>query len=115
MKLYCDGSTTKVCYKFETCEPIIINLNRKVTNNEGEYQAIIYALGAALRLRWKELLVLSDSQLIVNQLNRAYKIKKPHLKKLAENVLKLGRQFDKIEFKWIRRTENLAGIALEEN
>lgn len=115
MRLWTDGSTTRVCYKFEDYEPIIINLLKKMTSNEGEYQAIIYALEAAIRLRWKDITVLSDSQLVVRQLNGKYAIKKKHLAKLAAQVWKLRQQLDSVEFCWIKRDKNEAGIALEEN
>lgn len=113
MRLFCDGSTTKVCYVFEGYQPIILELPKKVTNNEGEYLATIKGLEAALRLHWKDLLVLSDSQLVVRQLNKKYLVKKPHLQKLAIQVWHLAKQFNSIEFKWIKRDKNEAGIALE--
>lgn len=113
MKLYCDGALNRICYVFEGHQPIIIDLPKKVTNNTAEYLAIIYALEAALRLRWKDLVVFSDSQLVIRQLNKKYVIKKEHLQKLANQVWHLAKQLDSVEFKWIRRTENLAGIALE--
>ena len=111
--VFCDGSLSSICYVFETCKPIIIKLDKKVTTNEAEYLAICYALEAAIRLRWKDLTVLSDSQLIVNQLNGDYKIKKPHLLKLAQEVHRLVLKFNHITFTWLPRESNLAGIALE--
>lgn len=114
IKLYVDGSQNRICYVFEDCKPIIISLPKKITTNEGEYQAIIYGLEAALRLRWRDLLVISDSQLIIRQLNKKYLVKKKHLQKLATQVWHLAKQFSSIEFKWIKRGKNLAGIALEE-
>lgn len=113
-KVFVDGALTRICYVFEGCQPIIISLPKKVTNNTAEYLSIIYALEAALRLRWRDILVISDSQLIVRQLNKKYLVKKKHLQKLAVQVWHLAKQFNSIEFKWLPRKENLAGVALEE-
>lgn len=115
IKLYCDGGETKVCYQFEGYEPIIISLPSKATNNTAEYLAVTKGLEAAIRLHWKDLLVLSDSQLIVRQLSGEYKVKKKHLANLNARVKSLVRQLDSVEFEWINREKNLAGIALEED
>jgi len=113
MKLYCDGALNRICYVFEGHQPIILELPKKVTNNMAEYIAIVKGLEAAIRLRWKDITIISDSQLVVRQLNSEYAIKKEHLGKLAAQVWKLALQLDKVEFKWVKRDMNLAGIALE--
>lgn len=114
MRLYCDGALSRICYKYEDCQPIIIDLLNEVTNNTSEYLAIIVGLESAIRMRRKDITILSDSQLVVRQLNCKYTIKKKHLAKLAAQVWKLAQHLDKVEFKWIKREKNLAGIALEE-
>ncbi len=112
MKLYTDASQTQICYLFEGCQAIIIDLPKKATVNEAEYLAIIAGLEAVIRLRWKDITVLSDSQLAVNQLNARAKTKKLHLKTLRTTVLSLARTIGQVEFKWVERETNLAGIDL---
>jgi len=113
MKLYCDGALTRICYKYEDCQPIILDLPKPVTNNVGEYLAIIAGLESAIRMHRRVITVLSDSQLVVRQLNKEYKIKKPHLALLAQKVMRLAGQLNDVKFEWICREKNEAGIALE--
>jgi len=113
VNLYCDGGLDKVCYVFEDCAPVVIDLPSETTNNTSEYLAVIRGLEAALRLHWKDLTVLSDSQLVVRQLSGEYKIKKPHLAKLNTKVKALAKEFNTLEFCWIPREKNLAGIELD--
>jgi len=123
MKLYCDGSLIRICYQFEDCSPIIIDLPTPVTNNTAEYLSVLEGLGAALRLNRKDIDVYMDSELVVNQVNtllgrelrmgKQYQIKKPHLLKLAQEVHRLVLKFNYITFTWLPRESNLAGFALE--
>lgn len=70
-----DGSGSGyIGYVFEGAYPVITNSDRLVTGNEAEYMAVEFALKALLgtgKRGWK---ILSDSQLVVNQLNGNWKI-----------------------------------------
>lgn len=76
------------------------------TNNEAEYNALILALSYLKEIRAKHVLVRSDSNLLVNQLNGNYKVKKPELRLLFLKAIELMRAFDQIEFEHISRNEN---------
>lgn len=82
------------------------------TNNYAEYMAVILALKKAKALLGKtkakqaEIEVRMDSELIVRQLARKYKVLEPDLKPLFVDVLNLIMDFKKIEFKHIPREEN---------
>lgn len=83
------------------------------TNNQAEYLAAIRALKEA---KGSELLLLSDSQLLVRQLKGEYKVKDKELQKLKKEFDNLKKN-RKIEIKWIPRERNkladkLAGAAV---
>ena len=62
----------------------------KATNNQAEYKALILALELAKKLGAEEVDCFLDSQLIVNQLNRKYKIKDHQLGSLFIKVWNLS-------------------------
>ncbi len=52
------------------------------TNNYAEYSGLLAALNYALRHGFKALKVVSDSELMVKQVNGEYKVSSPTLKEL---------------------------------
>jgi ribonuclease HI len=86
----------------------------KMTNNQAEYNALIAALKKLKKLHHSEskdsnplIIVHSDSELVVKQLNGQYKVKEPELKRLNGQVRELIQAIPaKIEFKHIRREQN---------
>ena len=110
MLIFTDGSGKTGKYVYVIPEKKIVRLFQKrgLTNNEAEYNAVIMALKEN---KDNDIRIQSDSQLIVNQLNKNYKIKEPRLRKLAEKVWELckGRN---VHFYWIRRESNKAGFIL---
>lgn len=101
---------------------VVINFNNKtktysqkvnvLTNNEAEYQAIIFALKKVKQLigrekaKKAEIIIKSDSQLTVNQLNGDYKIKEKNLIPFFIEIWNLKTEFKKINFVHIKRKEN---------
>lgn len=62
------------------------------TNNEAEYKALILGLQAAIALGLKRLAIRLDSELLVRQLLRRYRVKNERLKPLfGEAVALLGK------------------------
>ena len=55
----------------------------KKTNNEAEYNAIIFALE---ELKEKNIEIISDSELVIKQITGKYKINSPHLQLLNQIV-----------------------------
>lgn len=111
MKIYVDGSTTRVCYIIDDEPPVVIPLRNKVTVNMGEYLAVLYALKALPRETEGQIEILSDSQLIVNQLNKKWAINKRYLYMLAVAVWRYW-GWRQIKYTWIPREENPAGKVL---
>ncbi|MDD1756394.1 MAG: ribonuclease HI family protein [Methanomassiliicoccales archaeon] len=56
------------------------------TNNEAEYRGVIAALEEGRALGADELEITSDSQLLVRQINRQYRVKAQNLRPMVEEV-----------------------------
>jgi len=96
----------------------------RATNNEAEYEAVIYALQKAKLLLGKkkakiiEIEILTDSELIAKQLNGQYKILDRKIEQLFLRTWNLKIDFGKVVFKHIPRSENreadrLVNLALD--
>jgi len=78
----------------------------EVTNNQAEYEAVIFALQKAKQLRIKEVELRVDSELIGRQLLGMYKIKDPDLQPLFIKAWNLRLDYDKVDIKIIPREQN---------
>ena len=79
----------------------------KATNNTAEYQALIACLKKAYEIQCEKLVVHSDSELMVRQMQGTYKIKDKNLQRYAQEVRKLvGEAAFTFEIKHIAREEN---------
>jgi len=77
------------------------------TNNESEYLAIINALEVLKEYNTYELIIYSDSQLVVNQLNNKWAINKKELFHYYNTVhFGINKRSGKVKIEWIPRTEN---------
>ena len=88
------------------------------TNNEAEYQALIDGLNFCIDNSIKEIGVFLDSNLVVEQVNKNYKVKAENLKVLNSKVDELIEEFNFIEINHVYREENkradqLANMALD--
>ena len=91
----------------------------KKTNNQAEYAALKKALQIASTFD-DELTVLSDSQLIVNQRTKLYKVRSKQLKIIFREISNLERRFKMVIYKHIPREKNeyadlLANQAIDEH
>lgn len=76
------------------------------TNNVAEYTALVQALDRARGFEAQEIAIRSDSELVVRQLNRSYKVKDKKLKPLHEQVRILLYPYSKVEIQHVPREEN---------
>ncbi len=76
------------------------------TNNQAEYKAVIEGMTRAAALGIKKLTVYMDSELIVNQLQRKYKIKDAELQKLFVQAWNIMQQFVAVTFTHVPREQN---------
>lgn len=80
----------------------------ETTNNQAEYTALVKALEHALELGTHfRVVVHSDSELMVKQLNGEYRVKNEDLRPLYEDALDLRKQFTGgVRFVHVRRAQN---------
>lgn len=87
-------------------------LGDKLTNNEAEYNALIFALRKMKLIFGKknikniEVEINSDSELLVKQMQGFYKIVSPEIQSLFLKAWNLKIDFKKIVFKLVPREEN---------
>ena len=90
----------------------------RATNNEAEYQAAIAGLEAALALGASQVSLRMDSELVVRQLERRYRVRNPRLQPMFARVSELARRFDEFDVDSIpramnKRADELANQALD--
>jgi len=78
----------------------------EATNNQAEYEAVIFALQKAKQLKIKELEIRTDSELIGKQFMGKYKIKDPDLQQLFIKAWNLRLDYDRADIKIIPRERN---------
>jgi ribonuclease HI len=76
------------------------------TNNVAEYRALIAGLEKALELAVPEVEVVSDSELLVKQMNGEYKVKNEALRGLSIQASQLAREIGRVSYTAVRREHN---------
>ena len=82
------------------------------TNNVAEYKAVIAGLEKALKLGAKPVKLVSDSELVVRQINGRYKVKNAGIIPLYNEVVKLAGRLEKFTASNVRRGQNAAADGL---
>ncbi|MFH1565200.1 MAG: ribonuclease HI family protein [bacterium] len=80
----------------------------EATNNQAEYEALIFGLSELRKMGGKDLDIncFLDSELVVKQLNLEYKVKNKDLAPLFVKVWNLAQGFKKCKFTHIYREQN---------
>ncbi len=81
------------------------------TNNQAEYEAMLFALETARHLRATRLHCFADSELLIFQLIGRYRIKDSRLKLLSEKVKSLTSQFEAVTFQQVPRSHPMIARA----
>jgi ribonuclease HI len=76
------------------------------TNNVAEYRALIAGLEKAVDLGIDELEVVSDSELLVKQMQGEYRVKNEALRELNDEANFLERKLGRVRYKAVRREHN---------
>jgi ribonuclease HI len=76
------------------------------TNNVAEYSGLVAGLAKAAELGVSDLEVVSDSELLVKQMQGEYRVKNEALKALWEEANDLERRFTKVRYTAVRRAHN---------
>lgn len=84
----------------------------RATNNQAEYRALIRGLQEAKRLGAREVAVVMDSELVVKQLKREYKVKDKDLGALFVRAWNLLQGFSSHTVKHVLRGKNKRADAL---
>lgn len=78
----------------------------ETTNNQAEYRAMIAALERAQVLGATDVEAFADSELLVKQLHRTYRVKNAGLAPLFVQVWNLAQSFASCTFQHVRRERN---------
>jgi ribonuclease HI len=76
------------------------------TNNVAEYRALIAGLEKAVELGVDELEAVSDSELLVKQMQGEYRVKNEALRELNDEANFLERKLGRVRYKAVRREHN---------
>lgn len=76
------------------------------TNNVAEYIALIIALQEAVKARVTDVLICSDSELLVRQIQGTYRVKDDKLKQLYSLFDNLKSYFKQFSIEYIEREKN---------
>jgi len=79
----------------------------ETTNNVAEYTAAIRGLEAAAAVGAREVVLRTDSQLLVHQLSGRYRVRATHLQPLHQRVRALAAGFDRVRFEHVPRERNV--------
>nr|AAT44202.1 putative polyprotein [Oryza sativa Japonica Group] len=84
----------------------LVRLDFRATNNMAEYEGLLAGLRVAAGLGIRRLLVLGDSQLVVNQVCKEYQCSDPQMDAYVRQVRRMERHFDRIELRHVPRRDN---------
>ena len=87
-----------------------INLGFPASNNEAEYEALFAGLKSTCYMKATELMVYSDSQLVVNQISGDYEAKEDRMAKYQELVRTEIKKFEVVRIEQIGREINNRAI-----
>jgi len=76
------------------------------TNNVAEYSALVAGLAKAAELQIPEVEVVSDSELMVKQMQGVYKVKNEALRDLSLQAARNARAVGKVTYTAVRREHN---------
>ena len=83
-----------------------------MTNNEAEYEALLYGLELALRLGVRHITINLDSELVSGQLSGSFEVKDSRMRSYRDTVKSLLTEFRFVEIKAIKRELNSQADAL---
>lgn len=78
----------------------------ETTNNNAEYNALIYGLEEALNMQAEEAVIYLDSELVAKQLNGEYRVKNEDIRPLFEKAVAALKNFKTFKINHIDRSKN---------
>jgi ribonuclease HI len=76
------------------------------TNNVAEYRAALRGLELAAELGGRDVLLRSDSRLLIEQLSGRFRVKNPTLQRLHAEVREVAARFDRVSYEHVPRERN---------
>src|ERR1044071_6610198 len=90
----------------------VLQIHFPATNNESEYEALLYGLRMAISLGIRRLMIFGDSDLVINQVMKEWDIRSPAMTTYCVAIRKLEKKFDGLELHHIPRAQNQAAYDL---
>jgi ribonuclease HI len=88
----------------------VLQIHYKASNNGVEYKALIHRQHIAVSLGIKWLITYDDSMVIIDQVNKAFDIKKDSMYANCAEVCKLEAHFEVLEFHHVCRGNSVADV-----
>ncbi len=88
-----------------------IFIGNNFTNNEAEYISLLEGIVTAQKKGIKNIIISSDSQLVLRQIKGEYKVKKSHLKIFHKKIMDRLKNFDSYKIEEVYRTHKYIKIA----
>ena len=86
----------------------VLQIHFDSSNNETEYEALLYGLRMAISLGVRRLMVYGDSDLVVNQVMKEWDVRNPTMTTYCNAVRKLEKKFEGLELHHVPRLKNQA-------
>ncbi|XP_020192361.1 uncharacterized protein [Aegilops tauschii subsp. strangulata] len=84
----------------------VLQIHFDSSNNEAEYEALLYGLRMAISLGIRRLMIYGDSDLVLNQVMKEWDIRSPAMTSYCNAVRKLGKHFEGLELHHVPRIKN---------
>ena len=84
----------------------VLQIHFDSSNNEAEYEALLYGLHMAISLGIRRLMVYGDSDLVVNQVMNEWDVRSPAMTGYCNAVRKLEKKFEGLELHHVPRLKN---------
>jgi len=117
MNVYTDGASrgnpgeAAAAYVFATEAGAVVETDGtylgETTNNRAEYEAVKLALEEAVSVHRGPVVLHSDSQLVINQLDGDWRVKSENIVPLYDDVLSLTNRYDELEFRYVPRDNDM--------
>jgi ribonuclease HI len=119
LKIYFDGGCRPNPGQMETAVVVRGNLTLHPdcgygTSNDAEWLALINAVEVALAIGAQDIILLGDSAIVIGQASGLAKCRSPELRAYLERFQTLSQDLTRIRLRRISRSQNLAGIALDQ-
>ncbi|KAI5012125.1 hypothetical protein ZWY2020_024259 [Hordeum vulgare] len=90
----------------------VLQIHFDSSNNEAEYEALLYGLRMAITLGVRRLMVYGDSDPVVNQVMKEWDVRNPTMTAYCNAVRKLEKKFEGLELHHVPRLKNPAADKL---